>query len=968
MATAVTPTTTAAVNYSHLKLVCILMDPGAAVLFHALKCGTNKTASVTLLEYLTNLPNTSTANYLTLSNKNNAFYSHEKARMDNDSSCQSFDITLLYKCIKLACENVAGTSDARWQDDAVMEGLITKIKEERNKYSHERPRFTDEQQFLDKVEELKSLFIRTLQAIKDKYGVSDAETTNIIDNTTRQIKDICKAFDEKVILQMNFHKQLHLFKQESVSHLRDNFKRFEYFDPLSFLSGSQKERVHVQTVFSKLVLKQELTSQEIDSLNILRYLTKDSVQDQRPRLAVMSGVAGSGKTTLLTFILSEWLNEECNRRIKHLEEYDIVLRILCRDTDAEDLETFLGLVLPSSLSTLSVFNKSLVNCLKSCKVLFLIDGLDELNSTSEKLVTNILSKTKYNENFSILATSRPDQLDHFLAHTRQDYKQSHISIEGIPVHQRMKLALQYCNTTIQDKLKEFLTKIININLFELPLNLIFLVTLFEDNPRCIKKNITQSNLYTHIHEWCIEKLHHRISVHPKWGKNRPQTLRTRIESVLKEIYQMAVKGLLQDRLSLSDEEKKRLEYCCEREDLPSHQILGAFFTMRSSITNKVVRRNYYAPHKGMMEYFAARHIMQHHHDGFLTEPGAITSLLQGATQPQTQSLDPRGLRNLFWHVAGLLSIQEVPTYPDTIQEVIDMLSETGMTWNEWLSLVEDTDYNESFLQSIAHHVTEYPPCGTVRITDNTLASAAALLPRTPATTVELWLFSEEVNMKNVRALINHHCSELRLWHNYEHPGEIPASDTVLRAIDRSRLEVFMGHLSADSVALLPECLEELYLAVSSDEQAASLPAALTRAASSLLSLWSLRIHVPVAMVSPVTVPSPLPPFIYVELVLSGVDKTLIKDACQVAAAIQPMTGNEAITFPGGRMKAAEWRRLFDLLAAARVKVRIGGDVAIPEETITVEEERDLRDLAITLWGCGVWRRSSELCFLSNILD
>ncbi|KAK8379202.1 hypothetical protein O3P69_019212 [Scylla paramamosain] len=944
----------AAVNYSRLKLLCILEGPGAAVLSHALTRGTNKTAAVTLLDYLTSLPNTSKANYRTLSNKDKrkAFNRDEEKQIANDPSCQSFDITLLHKSIRLACENVAGLSEKCWQDDAVMEGLLTKIKDERNKVVHERPKMTDKE-FLDKAEELKNLFIRALQAVKDKYGVSDAETTNITDIITSQIQEICQAFDDNVILQMSFEKKLHLFKQESVSHLREIYKQYEYFDPVSFLSESSK-RVHIQTVFSKLVLKQQPKSLDIDSLDILKYLTAESqssqpsqlqpsqlqpsqpVQDKRPRLAVVSGVAGSGKTTLLTFILSEWLKEESDRRVTHLEEYDIVLRMLCRDTDAEDLETFLGLVLPPSLSSLPVFNASLVNYLKHCKVLFLIDGLDEQNSTSKKLITNIVNTTKYNKNFSILTTSRPERVNQFLALTQEDYKQSQMSIEGIPVTKRMQFAEQYCTSTNKDRVKEFMREQGNKTLFELPLNIIFLVTLFEENPNFITKNITPSILYTHIHEWCIEKLRVRISKDPTWGEKKPRTLKMRIKRVVKEMYQVALRGLLQDRLNLSDEGTEQLTDCCEREDLPPQQVLGAFFTLRLSITNRVYEENYSMPHKGMLEYFAARHIMQHLQDGSLPGSGAIRSLLeatfydeslpeqgvfrrllqgvfqlisllqlhcgsllesraieslpQDAAQPQTRPLDLRGLRNLFWHVAGLLTTEETPNRSENIKEVIDLLAETGAGWDEWLSLVEDTDYNESFLQAIAHHVTENPPDGTVRITDNTLASAVALLPRTPATTVELWLYNEKKNVETVLAMSDYHCRELCLWHHYWHPGSIPASDTVLRAIHRTCLEEFMGHLGADCVALLPECLNELYLAVSSDEHAASLPAALTRVASSLPNLWRLAIHVPVATVTPASVPSPLPDISMVVLVLSGVNKNLMKEACQVAAALQPTAG------------------------------------------------------------------------------
>ncbi|XP_063878234.1 uncharacterized protein LOC135110171 isoform X2 [Scylla paramamosain] len=878
------------VDYSRLKLLCILEGPGEAVLSHALKCGTNKTASVNLVDYLRNLPETSTANYCVLNGdkKRKAFTGPEKRQIADDPSCQTFDMTLLHKCIRLACENVAGFSDPSWQDDNVMEGLITKIKQERNVLVHERPQMTEEHQLLEKVKELESLFSRSLRAIKDKYGVSEAETTNVRDSITRKMQDILQAFTEKVFLEMSLKKRLDFFKNESVGHLRNIYKKSEFFDPLSFLSGSPEERVHIQTIFSKPVLKQQPKDNETDFFDVLKFLRPNIQGSQfshvQPQLVVVSGLAGSGKTTLLTFILSEWLKEDCDRSVRHLEEYNIVLRIMCRDREAETLQEFLDLVLPSSLS---VFNEPFMSFLKHCKVLFLIDGLDELNNSSEKLLNDILLAGKYNRNFSILATSRPERVNDFLANTRRDYQQWHISIEGIPVTERINFALQYSTSTNQDRLRELIATKGDMKLFQLPLNILFLVTLFQENPNCIKDNTTQSNLYTNIHEWCIEKLHNRISVHAIWGRKKPETRKVRIKRVLKEMYQMALQGLLQDRLSLADEDIERLADCCEKEDLPSQEVLGAFFNLRSSVTNRVVRRQYYIPHKGMLEYFAAQHIMHCLQDRSLPNSGAIICLLRDAIQPKTEVLHIRSLRNLFWQLACLLSKADLPKRSETIKEVIHLLAETGLRWREWLSLVEDTFYEESILHGIAHRVTENPPDDKLLIENTTLASAAALLPRIPATTVILRLENEKVNVKHVGALTGHRFRTLNLWHHFKNPGQIPASDSVLRAIERSHLKDFTGHLSGDCMVLLPDSLELLFLVVSNDEHAGSLLAALTKAASSLPNLGWLVIHIPMTMVTPQAVLSPLPNIRSVVLVLSGVDRSLIKEACQVAAALQP---------------------------------------------------------------------------------
>ena len=112
------------------------------------------------------------------------------------------------------------------------------------------------------------------------------------------------------------------------------------------------------------------------------------------------------------------------------------------------------------------------------------------------------------------------------------------------------------------------------------------------------------------------------------------------------------------------------------------------------------------------------------------------------------------------------------------------MGEAGTEWDEWLSLLEHTDYKENFLQGIVHYVTENPIRGSIRIKDNMLPIVVALLSCAPPTTVKLWLKNENVNVENVRALIHHQFSELSLQYHYQQPGNIPTSDTVLRVINR----------------------------------------------------------------------------------------------------------------------------------------------------------------------------------------
>lgn len=878
--------TATSVDYSRLKLLCILEGPGATVLTRALKYGTRNTPPVQLNDYLNNLPPTSTANFCSLSNKDKkkkTFTSPEMKQIMGDTSWNYFDITLLYKSIRLACEHVAGLSDVKWKDENEMEGLITKIKDERNSCIHERPYMTD-QEFQTKVSELEGLFVKTLEAVKVRYKVPDPEFTQVKCGLQKGIRDVLGCFTVEEIMRIDSIKLLPLFKEMAKRRLTSTYKKAQLFDPLCFLNGSPETLIHVQTVFSKITIKENVKQTETDCLDLLRLTlslgqsleppryrqlrqrshstpllqstqpthrvqllhlprsiqpshtvqpTQPSskvyppqpIQPVRPQLLVISGVAGSGKTTLLTFILSEWLKDSRNCQIDYLDQYDLVLRILCQERDGTSLKEFLEQVFPESV----MFGTHTMPLLKKCRVLFLIDGLDEFNSSSYQLVLNILDQCKEMPEFSIMCTSRLERVADFIQSVPQNYGKLQVHIEGIARANRTEFVLKHYNSlshnrsTNTDGLRQLMERIGWRDHLGLPLNLLFLATMFHDDPDSLKNNITQSCMYLTIHQWCVEKLQERLARNPKAAGTNRQTRKIGIMKVLKMIYQVALDSLLQDRIILSEENTKRLIEYSEAEKLPSEEMMAAFFSLRQSVANRVIHEKYYIPHKGIQEFYAAQHIvgylqrtsdpeaglirrlyhrivgcLQHnfvvetgpimrlfqyivgrHQQRCVQRAGAIRRLLQNSLQ--TKPLNVRKLKNLFLHVTGLLTQPDTLPLPGAIEEVVDLLAESGVRGcHNWLSLLEDTKVNIVVLQRVANHVTNTPRDNEIVITDSTVFSAAALLPLIPGKQVKINLRRETNMTKLSQALTGHTCKQLSLEYHYKHPGPATTSDPVLR--------------------------------------------------------------------------------------------------------------------------------------------------------------------------------------------
>ncbi|KAK8372495.1 hypothetical protein O3P69_007840, partial [Scylla paramamosain] len=175
----------------------------------------------------------------------------------------------------------------------------------------------------------------------------------------------------------------------------------------------------------------------------------------------------------------------------------------------------------------------------------------------------------------------------------------------------------------------------------------------------------------------------------------------------------------------------------------------------------------------------------------------------------------------------------------------------------------------------------------VTITDSTITSARALLPLIPSKEVWIKLSRKESDVQGL--IFEHHkYTQLHLHHQYKHPDQATLCDSLLRAMPRSHLQLFTGHLSGAGTQLLQECrgLEVLRLAVC-DQDAQEVLAAISAVHASLPQLRYLWLHVPVGAVRTQACTTRLPGGPLVSLVLSGVDERLLEEAAQIAQLLQP---------------------------------------------------------------------------------
>ncbi|MPC56645.1 hypothetical protein E2C01_050610 [Portunus trituberculatus] len=947
------------------KVISILDGKGRGVLQRVLAWGTpGKSPSITLDAYLSSLPEDSTASYRYTKIK---FNKSEINQLRQCSSCSQCDITLLFKAIKLACENVASFEDRRWVEPSKeLEYYLTCIKNKRNEVFHGH-REMSHPEFLRTAADIRELLVATLTAAGHRYDKTEREVTKEIEGVHSEIDRIMEeVLGEEELLMEKGDMLTKDFIEEADRRVRLMLEETVYLDPMSFLSGTTL-RSHVESIFCRIKIKQSQpghkegnveyadiltlvqgsetpTSEEtrqsspptpakyrttlnfqcIASSAIRRFFKKKPVQQKvptpsqqtrtsmgRPQLLLVQGVAGSGKTTLLSLIMAEYMKTVGDRILRGLDQYDLLLRVQCRDHHSSSFGGLLQQLMPDQFLK---YRNILLPLLKRCRVLVLIDGLDEVNNNSSKLVKDILHEAKNARGFTLVCTSRPEKVTDFLPTIPSEYIVIRMELTGIPESERLSFVLRHHRLITQqvpgcrssaDDLQQIINEIGAREQFRLPLNLLFLTWIFSHDPSFSASTITQSELYFRIHELCQQRLLDRLSrsanAMDRW------TLQKKLQEVVQELYRVCVVGLSRCQLSLSKEDEDSLRSACIARGLPHQEVLSAFLTLKATWSPWGIQEQYSPPHKGLQDFYGALYVVP------LVGKGNAKSIKDKILG--SGKVDLSVFQYMLRHVAALLPH---PVKEDAADQVVNLLKTAGMRYEDhWLDLIEDTKAAPAIVVSVAQH---FPVPEDIMIKDTHVKSYTALLPHLPPSRVGIVLNRDPRDvMELFEALSGHACTRLYFRHHFRYPRITDTSDAILQQVLASnKLEDFGGHLSEIGVAELPSCLKKLSLAVVGDDHARRILLAIQDQPTRLPLLHNLEIHVPLASLSSTTLPQ-LPDAGDVMVYLSSVTDYNIPKACQVAGALQPPSGYMGISFPKVGVTVDGWKKLLDGLEQQKVK-------------------------------------------------
>ncbi|KAK3858761.1 hypothetical protein Pcinc_035073 [Petrolisthes cinctipes] len=968
-------------SLSKMKYGCkVIMNLEAAankVMKTVLIWGTpDKDPNEDIFTYLKGLdPSTSDANYV-LKDKNSppTFDRIQKEKVINDRSCDTFDITLLLICIKLCCMNMACLNDEAWITDGdKLENLLYQIKKARNNAMHEPLEIT-KTEFQKKTKKLREDLIATLTTAKERFGKSDTELRKEIE----KIEVVMNRITDEPLELNDFLTDYHSVLQEHIiSRAADQLKKHCTYSmlvtPLSFLTHI-KVLLPINKIYTRSKVMQgrlEGKEENVDHLDLIKLVQGKST---KPQVLVVEGLAGSGKTTLVAHMTAEWL-ESSHDSIRGLNEYKMMFKVQCRDAHLSSFADLIDFLFQPSTAE---YKELLSKLVKESSLLVIIDGIDEVNKSSRKLIKDILDQMQGNKDCTVMFTTRPEALQEGLHLIPSTYYRVEVELVGIPMEHREDFLRRYlkelhkvCPDTtptpptthdINQCIKEL--DVERKEYFRLPLNLSIVAILMYFSPDKMNQNTTQTELYYYLHELTLEKLDKRLEDNDLTKHFDRNTRLDKVENWLSAMYREMFVTLTHDQLTLQEKSVNQLRSICDTLRLPPNEMIATFMRTRTVKTIRGFDLDCYSvPHKGFQERYGALYVMQ----GIKKlekpeESGNVHKIM--VSTPGVGPIQLSKMQNLLQMLVGMISHDWNSIM---VQDVVGLLQQAGVSnRDQWLDVIEDTKCTNNVLKVIADHFP-IPHASVnrwddeafpIQIEDGRIETYRKLLLHLPPTRVALSIDGDPASLECLLGSLERHvCIKFMLWQNYYHPPAYiqPDVDELMRKVWSRDLGVYAGQLSEYVVSRLQQVhfLTHIFLRITSSHQATLLMALIP---STSFRYMKILCVVVTSEVLPAAITRKLPDNsnTKVRLHLLEVTEDRVSWACEmVANLIKPSRGRYIIGFPRSTLDEAGWIRMIQGLGRKGVKNIT--QMVVPLTSMSSDQEDQISPICRSTLGASLVR-------------
>ncbi|XP_069157754.1 uncharacterized protein [Procambarus clarkii] len=516
------------------------------------------------------------------------FDAQQRDKLEASSDAATFDITLLYKLLQRVC-GLAEMNDPTWTTPGPqgpsLEHLIYSLKQHRNTLAHDNVGMSG-QDLTSTLTELSDLLAKMLA----EAGVRCRTNSQDVDHVTR---DVTKYIGDLLAKVTDIREEV---KQMSKQELTDGYKllyqivpapwlllNINYNPSLAFTRLRLLEDPVIGARPSHAAKGQDGTrpshAAKGQDINYEDILSMRRVDGRVPQCVLLTGEGGMGKTTLLKLILEKWV--EAPDAIRHLGTVDLVFYVQCRDSHLNTFDGLLRQLLPQTRSDSGVDLQLFKEIILSLNILVLIDGYDEVNDHSGRLVKELLHLP--GKDVRLVITTRPgwdQQLSLLVPHTRP---RCNILVLGITPERRVEFAERTIKVLVEEEsqrsvitgrftqrleqMSQFLGEYLNT-----PLTLTLLALLCVEAPEEFNNLTTNTQVYEKIHDFITSKLVSRLT---DKHVTEPKGKCVQFLLFLEEI---SLRGIQRLEYDLWPETEAEIREKCDTLGLPQEEVLSNYFT------------------------------------------------------------------------------------------------------------------------------------------------------------------------------------------------------------------------------------------------------------------------------------------------------------------------------------------------------------------------------------------------------
>ena len=447
----------------------------------------------------------------------------------------------------------------------------------------------------------------------------------------------------------------------------------------------------------------------------------------KSRVTLLHGPGGCGKTAFCLRLLYEWCHRKNGIKVKQffkVMQWDLVFLIQMRFHCYKSLlqyikEYYLRDTANEYISSMDDFQE----ICERCKVLFILDGYDEKGKDGATWLEEVLAIKNGLGNVDILLTTRSAYISEATSKMGGFGNCRVILHKGFDQESRELFAKHVLEVSSLDKVKEKSDEFMKYlrdqevikadNMFELPLNVVFVVWLWEQDEMTVeglRQLRTSSSLYNEFFSMLKKKIKLRENVGDRLTFSQDEVFNCCFD----KFCQCTKKQLTSEDFQLTLSMRNYVEFCkfCEEKGFPPDKFCSGMLTHEEAFTNGALKKGKEGKQrKHQFRYF---HRIQAE---FLAAKAITADLINFDKEMNNLRILPKShdFEPMLIFITGILTLQQVEDpscecLNRNAEKIIEFVLQTKIYYNDLDFLFKLTSQTQTKQHSIENPCNSFDFC------------------------------------------------------------------------------------------------------------------------------------------------------------------------------------------------------------------------------------------------------------------